>query len=463
MNNPHPKKHQLPIRLRLTLWYLLLFGGTLALLSVYLLNRFQNSLQNSMDAALQIAANQTLATLEEEQGQFAFQDTEPQEQPLPAGFVMRIVSPTGQVYDQLGAVEDQPAWGAFAIGFQTQNHPGDDTRWRTFTQAVKGQDGNVTAWLQVAQSLETMTDTLQDLREQLLLIIPFALLLAGAGGYIFARQALTPIRRITQTARGISASDLSQRLGYAGPPDEVGQLAETFNEMLARLQTAFARERRFTADAAHELRTPLSVLKGQIEVTLSRKRESEAYEATLREMSAYVERLIRLSNGLLLLARLDATPPAKQPLDLAELLEVTLDPYRLIAETANLSIRTDLPVSMPAAGDSDHLLRMLMNLVDNAVKYTPPGGEIEIRAWQTTDTWRLTLHNSGEGLAPEPLAHLFERFYRPEDSRSRASGGAGLGLAIAREIARTHDGDITVKSQDGQGITFTITLPVRKL
>jgi len=456
--------HRIPIRVRLTLWYVILFGGTLTLLGVYLLARFQHSLQTSLDGALQLAANQTLAVIEDTHGQLTFQDNHELAN-IPASFpglAIRLLSPDGQVLDQRGGFDDEPVWGPLASGYVTRFRFEDDTPWRTYTVPLRAATGQITGWLQATQSLNETTDTLQDLRDQLFLGIPLGLLLAGAGGYFLASRALRPIDTITETARRISARGLSQRLDYTGPADEVGRLAGTFDAMLARLQTAFEHERRFSADAAHELRTPLSVLKGQLEVTLSRKRQPGEYEATLQEMSEQVERLIRLSNGLLLLSRLDRARLALSPttLNLADMLAAILDQLRPLAVARGLALETDIPPGLPFRGDSDHLLRMFINLLDNAVKYTPAGGRVTLRASRTQAEVQIVIHNTGPGISPEHLPHLFERFYRAETSRSRELGGGGLGLAIAREIARAHGGEITAHSERDQGATFSVHLPV---
>jgi heavy metal sensor kinase len=306
-------------------------------------------------------------------------------------------------------------------------------------------------------------DTVENLRTQILLGLPLILMLAGLGGYFLANRALRPIDRITRTAQAISASQLDQRIGYTGPQDEVGRLATTFDNMLDRLQKAFERERRFTADASHELRTPLTALKGRLGVTLSQPRTPAEYENALRDLEQEVDRLIRLSTDLLFLARLDQRrlPWQPQALDLSDLLSAVVEQMRPLAEDKGLVLTEEVPPALSILGDPDHLIRLFVNLLDNAIKYTPPGGQVVLRAGkERTGVW-VAISDTGPGIPPEHLPHLFERFYRVEESRSRPSGGAGLGLAIAHEIARWHGGIIEAQSEPGHGATFTVHLPLQ--
>jgi heavy metal sensor kinase len=466
----------LPIRLRLTLWYVLLLGLTFALLSGYLLFRIQQSLMNPIDLALQIAVSQSTTAVETDTGEPAFDD----EVNLPnlpdfaaAKFVLRLLSPQGVVLDTIGETESAPFWQPQAPGYLTRTFPGEEEQWRMYSQPIYQANGELTGWVQASQSLESVTDTLQDLREQLFWGIPIVVLLAGIGGYFLADRALRPIDRIARTAQTIEAGDLSLRIEYRGPADEVGRLANTFDQMLARLQGAFARERRFTLDAAHELRTPLTALKGQIEVALNRPRQPAEYRNVLQDLATQVERLIRLSNALLFLSHPDQDRNGWEVarLDLKALLDAVIEEMRPLAKDKDLALTAEIRAGIPIYGDSDNLIRLFINLLDNAIKYTPPGGEIRIaaepeptRSPEQADAGgvegvQILIHNSGPGIPAEHLPHLFERFYRVDDDRSRETGGAGLGLAIAQEIVRLHRGKIAVQSQAGQGVTFSVWLP----
>jgi len=462
----HPL-NRIPVRARLTIWNIFLMALTFALAGGYLLLRFQSSLIKSVDASLQLAVSQSLSSIEDESKILAFDqsDYNPARHFADASYALRLLSPQGVILDTLGEANTVPQWGSTIPGFSTQSISGDDERWRIYTQSIVNQDGTQAGWIQAAQSLTAMTDTLQDFRDQIFWLIPLILLLAGLGGAFLAGRMLQPIDHITRTAAEIEASDLSQRIGYQGPADEIGRLAQTFDRMLERLRSAFERERRFTGDVAHELRTPLTVLKGQLEVTLSRKRSKAEYQQTLNDLSAQVERLIRLSNALLFLSRSDQKQLTWEPvsLNLADLLVVILEQIQPLVDEKSLVLTAEIPDDLPITGDTDHLIRLFLNLLDNAVKYTPSEGQINLLASCNLTRVQVVIRNSGEGIPVEHLPHLFERFYRVEADRSSQSGGSGLGLAISREIVRLHGGTIEVQSASGQGVSFTVTLPISDL
>src|SRR5688572_14227416 len=459
-------KYGIPIRVRLTLWYVFLLAVTFIIFSVYLIFRFQDSLVTAVDNSLQITVSHTIVSFDQEdvdeRDRLTISRSEPP-QGLNPNFVMRLISSQNEVWDTSGNLQDISLWGPTEAGYSTQTERETGAEWRVFSQPVLTSDGQTVAWVQAAQSLEPVKDALKGLRVQLFLGIPFVLLFAGLGGYFLANRALRPIRQITQTAQEITAQDLSRRLAYRGARDEIGSLATTFDQMLGRLQSSFARERQFTGDAAHELRTPLTVLKGQIEVALNRRRSSAAYEKTLQELSAQVERLIRLSNGLLFLSRSDQQELSFEPVyfDLREWLEILVEQLEPLAHEKGLKISLNVPADLSVYGDSDHLIRLFLNIFENALKYTPVDGQIAITALKAPDEIQVLIHNTGPGISQEHLPHLFERFYRVEADRSSQTGGSGLGLAIAHEIVLLHRGEIDVQSEPSQGVTVTVHLPNR--
>lgn len=459
-------KYRIPIRVKLTLWYVLLLAFTFTVFAFYLIFRFQHSLRNTIDASLQIAVSNTIASLDMED----YRDTNRltlnpggQSQVPNPNFAMRLISAQGEIWDTSGDAQNL-VWGPAQAGYATQTGTGIENQWRVFSQPVLDSSEQTIGWIQAAQSLRPVNEAVGDLREQLFLGIPLILLFAGLGGYFLANRALHPIQRITNTAREIRARDLSRRIGYRGSMDEVGSLARTFDQMLERLQTSFERERRFTSDASHELRTPLTALKGQIEITLNRRRNPAEYEKKLHELSAQVERLIRLSNGLLFLSRSDQHQLSFEPdvINLRELLEVLIEQFRSVVREKELKTITNIPDELFVYGDSDHLIRLFMNILENALKYAPVEGQITVTAVKKPGETQILIHNTGPGIPQEHLGHLFERFYRVEADRSSETGGAGLGLSIAREIARVHGGDIDVQSEPGQGVTVTVYLPLNQ-
>lgn len=455
----------IPIRVRLTLWYLLLSGSALVAFGLFQYYRLQNSLMASVDSNLQIAATQALANTDNENGHPAFQNTDTfaslSNHLGTEDFAVRIVAQDGTILDSFGAASLVPPSKSIHAGFATQQ--GQLARWRIYSQAISSPVGTATPWLQSAQSLSRVDQTIAGLRTQLLLGLPLILLLLAAGGILLADRALRPIDHITRTTEALSARDLSRRIDYVGPADEVGRLARTLDSMLARLEQAFERERRFTADAAHELRTPLTALKGQIQVTLGKKRTGDDYRQTLEGLQRQVDRLVGLSDGLLFLTRADhgILHAETATVDLSELLEILAEQIQPLAESRELKLATNLEASLLVEGDQDLLIRLLSNLLDNALKYTPAGGHISLSLHHKRNAALIEVSDTGRGISTEHLPHLFERFYRVEEDRSSISGGTGLGLAMAAEITQLHRGSISVHSEVGRGTTFTVRLPLR--
>jgi two-component system OmpR family sensor kinase len=339
----------------------------------------------------------------------------------------------------------------------------DDDRIRVAVVPVVRQ-GAVVGALEVGEPEEDVVETLSSLLLVMGIAYPVALALAGFGGMFLAGRALSPIDSITTAARDITAEDLSGRLELRLPDDEVGRLARTFDEMIARLDDAFRRQRQFAADASHELRTPLTVIKGQIDVSLQRDREPEAYQGVLRAVNEEVDRLIRLAGSLLTLTRADGgqIPLAFEAVDVGDLVAGVVEQLRPAAGDQGVDLRLDTgpPVTMEA--DQDLLIQLMLNVLDNAIKYTPNGGLVNA-GWGTNgQRVELRVRDTGPGIAAEDIPYVFDRFYRADKARSRAAGGVGLGLAISRWIAEAHGGSIHVVSTLGEGSTFTVSLPTSR-
>jgi heavy metal sensor kinase len=377
----------------------------------------------------------------------------------PDEFAYRIVGLDGVVWDSLGNPGGFPLQIPGQSEFVTvQSQSGPD--WRVHQLALNTSEGRQLGWLQTARSLEQIEEALGSLRIQLVWSIPLVIVLAASGGFFLADRGLHPINRITRLAQSITGSDLHRQINHRGPNDEVGRLARTFDAMLERLEATFERERRFTADASHELRTPLTALKGRLDVTLSKPRSPSEYQETLLAMEQEVDRLIRLSNALLFLARLEQGQLYWQPevVPLDYLLRSVVDQVRPQAEAKGLAVLEDVPPGTTVYGDPDHLIRLFLGLLDNACKYTPPGGQITVRAVSNAAEISISIKDTGPGIPEEDLDHIFERFYWVDDARSRDSGGTGLGLAIAYEITQMHRGRLEVQSPVGGGTTFSVVL-----
>jgi len=331
---------------------------------------------------------------------------------------------------------------------------------RVFTMPIV-RNGRVVDIVQVGTSVRRAEAVLDRYLQTLLVLIPLGVGLAALGEAVIARIALRPVDEMTRTARRITAEDLSRRVERPGTGDEMERLAETLNGMLARLEAAFTQTRRFAADAAHELRTPLAALRGGIEVALRAERTPEEYRRVLASSLEEAERLIRLAEDLLLLSRSTAGPEvARAPLDLEPLLLDVFDVGARLGQAAGVSVRIDTMAPSTVRGDATALRRALLNLVENAVKYTPPGGKVELGLTTADGIAVLTVSDAGIGIAPADAERIFEPFVRLDAARARDTGGAGLGLAIARSIATAHGGTLSVESQPGAGSRFVLRLPL---
>jgi signal transduction histidine kinase len=283
--------------------------------------------------------------------------------------------------------------------------------------------------------------------------------LALATGYWLSRSALKPIDDVAGVAREIEASDLSRRIRARGKPVEVQKLADTFDAMLERLSEAFQQQRNFVMDVSHELRTPLTALRGKLDVLLMDDRLDSETRVQVERMSAEVGRLIRLTSNLLYMAHADAGRELhRRPVELDTL---CLEVYRQAKDLRpEVKLRLGHEDQVTVQGDPDLLKQLLLNLVDNGLKYTPDGGQVVLSLFRDADRARVVVEDTGSGIPPDNLPHIFDRLYRVPSSRGRGSGGAGIGLAISLWIARAHGGDIVVDSEVGRGSVFTLELPL---
>jgi len=346
---------------------------------------------------------------------------------------------------------------AFAItAFETD-------RLRVFSTPLR-ENGEVIGVIQVAHPLTEQDQLNTRLLNTLLMLVPLALLVAGVGGIFLTDRALRPVRSITQAAAEISETeDLSRRLEVTGK-DELAELAATFNTMIERLDEAFHRlesaydqQRRFAADASHELRTPLTAIKANTSLALTGEPSVESYREALTAADHAADSMTRIVQDLLLLARSD-TGQLVMEAETVEMEPLLRKAVRALpARTTAVELR--LEAGLAARGDSHHLGRLFLNLLENAVRHTPPDGLIRVSAWPDGERVIAQVADTGEGIAPEHLPHVTERFYRVDSARSRARGGTGLGLAICESIAQAHGGSLSVTSEVGVGTTVTVTLP----
>jgi two-component system OmpR family sensor kinase len=330
---------------------------------------------------------------------------------------------------------------------------GDQLRLLPLSFAAEGQ----TYQLQFAQSLASVDPILSRMGLTLFLVVLVSLALAFASAAVLVGRALSPVKKVTATAQSItSSSDLSRRVNYSGPKDEIGRLAATFDQMIEQLDGLMRSQRSFVADASHELRGPLTVIQGNLGL-LRRNLSEQDRQESLRALEAEAARMTRVINDLLVLAEAESgLLEQQQMVSLRELLLDAQDRVTLLAGDRQIIIgrQDDLWVK----GDAHKLDQMINNLVSNAVRYTPEGGIITLSLSQEGDWARLDVADTGIGIPPEHLPHLFDRFYRVDKARSRAAGGTGLGLAIVKGIAEQHGGRVAVTSELGKGTTFTVWL-----
>ncbi len=319
------------------------------------------------------------------------------------------------------------------------------------------------------QSLHTREEMLQDIRTTFAWTIPLALLLASAGGYFLARKSLAPVVAMSRQAGHIGAANLHERLAVQNERDELGHLAQSFNSLLDRLSESFERQRRFMADASHELRTPVAILRGEAEVALSQQARSlEEYRESLGVLHHEAERLTHIVEDLFTLTRADAGQYPLQPRDfyLDELISECVHSARTLALAKKISLNFEGASESPVRADESLLRRMILNLLDNAIKYTPEGGRVTVTCRRAADEYVLSITDTGGGIPADLQPRIFERFFRADKARSRSEndgGGAGLGLSISRWIAEAHHGRLELTRSDSGGSTFTAYVPARAL
>lgn len=318
--------------------------------------------------------------------------------------------------------------------------------------------------LRILRDESGLRRTQHELAEVFLFGLPMAVLLAVAGGWFVARRSLAPVGAMAAQAKEISASSLSQRLPVTNRHDELGRLATVFNATLQRLENSFAELRRFAADASHELRTPLTALRAEGEVTLNNAREPEQFRQGIGAMLEEAQRLQDLVDSLLTLARAEADrqPLSRVPFELGALTREVVESLRILADEKHQHLAAELNGEVCLVGDAALLRHALLNLVDNAIRYTPEGGRVTVRCSRRGRDAVIEVADTGEGIAPEHQTKIFERFYRVHKVRSRADGGAGLGLAIAKLAVERHGGRIELDSAKNRGSIFRVLLPSAK-
>lgn len=330
---------------------------------------------------------------------------------------------------------------------------------RAYTMPVI-ENGKVSYIVQVAMPVTDIYEALSSLKVPFFVYLPLTVILTAVGGLILVNVAFNPVNGMIRTIRQITAQNLKLRVDIPDTKDEVKKLADTFNDMLVKLEESFLSERKFIQDISHELKTPLTILKGELEVALKRARSPEEYELTLESGLEEVDRISKIVDDLLILAKLDNKDLPLKParLDLGLFIKEILDDVDVLAQQKDIKVNYLQEPGILLDADPAYLRRLLLNILDNAFKYTPAGGKVNLRLGKEDGFAQIKIADTGVGIPEEELSHIFDRFYRAR--KTHASPGFGLGLAIAESIVAMHKGKIGVQSKLNQGTAFTIYLPL---
>ncbi|HXE76600.1 MAG TPA: heavy metal sensor histidine kinase [Candidatus Xenobia bacterium] len=461
----------LGVRTKLALFYAVVVGVVLSLLGALYYNTLTLRLERSVNAELDERAAALRGYLQFKDGRpvLHYKTDDPEE-----SYFIRIATRYYQVYDAetgellvqspeldlLGMVLPPEQVRDLAARPRFTEFDTPEGRVRFHNHVI--HDRPHRAYLvQVGTSLASVDSTREELLGTLLLIIPAGVLFAGLAGWWMARSALKPVEALTAGAREVNISRLDRRLPLRGTGDELDRLADTFNQVFARLEAAVEQMRQFTASISHELRTPLTALRGEAEVTLLRARSAEDYRQVLASQLEEFDKLTRMINELLILARAEAGEIRleKKPTDLAALVRSLAEAMELVAASKDLKLQVEAAVPVVVAADAQWLERVVLNLLDNAIKFTPAGGRVSLEVKQENSAGCLAVRDTGVGIPAEALPRIFDRFYRADPSRSREVDGAGLGLALVQWIVREHHGEVKVESEPGRGTCVVVRLP----
>lgn len=462
----------MPLRLRLTLWY----GSALALIlvvfSAVLYIVTARSLRDAIDQSLEETAVAAVRSLEERGFLPLIDENELMSQFPELARIdkfFQIFSPSGTITIRSPNVKQhelplsREALDVAFTGktiFESAKYPKEPPL-RLISVPIMYR-GNLLYIVQVGTSMESVEETLNRLLLVLLVTMPLALAVSLAGGWFLAGRALRPVDDITLAAQRIAGGDLTQRLKVQPSPDEIGRLADTFNNMIARLETSFRQIRQFSSDASHELRTPLTVMKGETELALRRPRDAKDYTVVLESNLEEIDRMTRIVDELLFLSRADMgeVKMERLPVKLESLLEDVHRQASLLGQERDVQVVLGMVTPATVLGDELRLRELFLNLLDNAVKYSKSGGSVDITLQTETGQAKVLIADTGIGISREDQGKIFDRFYRTDDARTHTKKGTGLGLAICAWIIESHHGRIEVDSEIGKGSTFTVTLPL---
>lgn len=482
--------HFRSLRFKLTLWYVLILGILLISFSSFLYFTLSNSLRRDVDNKLRSLAELIASESSSPLSKFGFGNIdkalETSMNLKPIGKFIQVLDESGNIgrkSDNLKNVQLPISLNALknaskgVITFETNRSFGN-TPMRIITFPVI-ENSHVTKIVQIASSLEEVEDALNTLFIILVITVPLALMIASLGGQFLAHKALKPVDNITQTARIITSQNLNQRITPPKVKDEISRLIETFNEMISRLDHSFRQIKQFSSDASHELKTPLTILKGEVEVTLRKERTPPEYQQTLKSNLEEINRMSQIVEDLLLLSKADIGEVRlnKEDINLTEILTEVVTQMDRLAKSKGLYLSTsNHHQDIHIFGDALRIRELFINLIENGIKYTEKGGSIHITLQRENEPpmrnhssreegekgefAKVVVSDTGIGIAKEDQERIFNRFFRVDKARSREQGGSGLGLSICKWIVDAHQGEIMVDSEVGKGSSFIVKLPL---
>jgi heavy metal sensor kinase len=465
------KKVNLPIKWRLTLWY----GGVLSLILIIFASGifiyFKNSLQDSIDAKIRSIGEVLSSSMTEAHGASVFGNFERYLENVlgrkPKGKFIQIMDTSGRIGAKMSDIEGEALPTSFnalerAMRGEIVYETIERTKPRLRMVTIPIMDNKkVTSVVQVGTSLEDFDETIRKLLLIIIISIPTSIIVTIVVGYFMAKKALKPVDQIRRAAVKISSSNLDEKIDIGGRRDELGRLAETFNAMIGRLKDAFQRINQFSIDVSHELKTPLTILKGETEVALRKEREKDDYQKLLLSNLEEIDRMSCIIDDLLLLSKAD-TKEIKLNIEEVALRDLIMDVcmnMKVVADKKDVELQISELEDVRLKGDELKLRRMLLNIVENGIKYSHIGGKVSVSSYVNDGYAKIDVKDDGIGISEEDIKYVFDRFYRADRSRKRESG-SGLGLSISRWIAEAHKGSLEVKSQPAQGSMFTIKLPI---
>jgi heavy metal sensor kinase len=459
---------RLSIGVRLTLWYLAIFAVAQIAFGVGMWLILRHNLYDMVDDGLAAQVDDVKSFLEAQKKDASIaklqEETHEAYDIEHSGDYLAVYADGAQVIYRSTFLEAHPAalMPPDQIKRPMMKSRRIDGRPFRFTFAKLNINGHVYT-MEMGVPAEDAVETLTQFRSYLLMFAPLLMLAAAGGGYWLSRRALSPVDVLVRSAREVSGTNISGRLQKLDTGDELQRLSDTLNEMLDRIESAFLRVTQFTADASHELRTPISLIRTEAELALRRSRGESEYKESLRHILLEAERTTALIEQLLSMARADSGRETLhlQPVDLRQTLRSVVDGWQQVATIRNLQFSAKIDSSeFYVLGDEMLLRRLADILLDNAFKYTSSPGSVHLSLEAKDESAAILVQDSGVGIEEEDQSKIFERFYRVDKARSRAQGGAGLGLAIAQWIVTQHHGSIGVQSHPGRGTTFRVELPM---